>query len=54
MSVLTEVMMTYYDKKWAERYGVAPEDVKDALKMIGEVVEETDYDYNDVLATYLY
>ena len=49
-----DFIMNYYSLKWGKMYGIAPEDIKDALKIIGEVAMETDYDENDILATYLY
>ena len=52
--MLSENMQTYYDKKWGKKYGVAPEDVRDALKMIGEIAEDTAYSEDDATVVYLY
>ena len=54
MSATSEVIRNIYDLKWAKTYGIALEDVEEALKMIGEIMVETDYDEDDILATYLY
>ena len=54
MDKLTERMTAYYTKKWAERYGVAEKDIDWALKMIGEVMMETDYCVDGIEATFLY
>ena len=43
MSALTEVMTTYYTKKWAEMYGLDIKYADEAIKMITELTMETDY-----------
>ena len=54
MTTLSEHTRTYYDKKWGKMYGVAPEGVRDALKMIGEIAEDTAYSIDDATVIYLY
>ena len=54
MSIVSEDILTIYDSKWAKKYGIAEKDIKWALKLIGEVTMETDYDEDDILATFLY
>ena len=53
MTELTEVMTTYYTKKWAERYGLDIKYADEALKMITELTIETDYDEDLIEAVVL-
>jgi len=56
MSSLSEVMTTHYTKKWAEYWGLDKKNAKEALKLITDIAQETDFDYNliesVVLSTY--
>lgn len=53
MSILNEVIVTYYDMEWGRRNGIAPKDVKDSLKMISEVAKETNNNIDIVENTFL-
>jgi len=53
MSALTEVMSTYYTKKWAKMYGLDIKYADEALKMIDEISAETDYDVDIIEAVVL-
>jgi len=53
MSALTEVMTTYYTKKWADMYGLDIKYANEALKMITELTMETDYDEDLIEAVVL-
>lgn len=54
MSVLSELVLTSYSLKWAEKYGIAKKDIKWVLKIIGELITETNYDEDDILYLFLY
>jgi len=41
--MVNETLITYYDREWGKRNNIAPEDVKDSLKMIREVAIETNH-----------
>lgn len=49
-----ELIATYYDLKWAEKYKIAKEDIKDTLKLITEVFLESDYDLDDIETVFFY
>ena len=49
-----DFVMNYYSLRWGKMYGIAPKDIKNALDIISKVAMETDYDEDDILATYLY
>ena len=53
MDTLTNVMLTYWTNKWADTYGLNRKDANEALKLIGELMTETDYDEDLIEAAVL-
>jgi len=53
MNILSEVMQTYWTNKWADTYGLDRKYADNALKMIGELETETDFDEDLIQAVVL-
>lgn len=45
-----EDIITIYGKRWGERNSIAPKDVKEVIKMILDIFQETDYDIDAIEA----
>ena len=53
MNSLTKVMSTYWTNKWADTHGLDRKYADRALKLIGELMAETDYDEDWIEAVVL-
>jgi len=53
LSALTEHIQTFYDRKWAEMYGLDIKYANEAIRLITELAMETDYDYDLIEAVVL-
>ena len=53
MSTISEAIPIYWTNKWADMYGLDRKYANEALKMIGEIMTETDYDEDLIEAVVL-